>query len=165
MAASSWPGNDLAEVFQPAIDALKPHLREAMVDPASKSAFTLVAAIAFPGVQADDETQQFLYTVADSSAPQPQRLVALLGLARLKPLPARAIQVLLSKTSGLTAGAKLYMLVHALSDREIHSEFAKSLASESVTEQKTAAGVLATTADCGSALDDLLAVKSQTDLD
>lgn len=163
--ALSFPDDTVTDVFQHALDAFKQHLREALSDQTSKWAFTLVAVTAFPGVQPDEDTAELLYRFAESKAPEPQRSVALLGLARIRPLPIRARDTILSDTRTLTPDARLGIWGYALADPEIHAQFVKSLSGDNVAEQRVATRVLARTADCHAALADLRALKSQAALD
>jgi hypothetical protein len=151
--------------FRPAIEALQAHIPGASADTESKWAGSLVSLTAFVGIQPTPPTVGLIYRMIDSKN---QRLgnIALLALARIKPLPPGASKILLSRSAALDEKGRLEMWACALDELDMREAFLKYLDSEDVEDQRLATLVLSQfNGSTQPILDQLALLRGRKDLD
>jgi hypothetical protein len=155
----------IQDYFRPAMEALQEHMPEASADTDSKWALSLVSLTAVVGLQPAPSTVELIYRMLDGKNTH-FRNIALLALARIKPLPPDANKILLSRGVALDPKGRLEMWSLALDDAEVREAFLKYLDSEHVEDQRLATLVLSQiNVSPQPILDQLLRLKGLKDLD
>jgi hypothetical protein len=155
----------IQDYFRPAMEALQKHMPEASTDTESKWARSLVSLTAVVGLQPNPPMVGLIYRMLDGKN---KRLgnIALLALARIKPLPPDANKILLSRGAGLDPKGRLEIWAFTLDDPDVREAFLKYLDSENVEDQRLATLVLSQTkAPAQPILDQLVRLRSRKDLD
>lgn len=133
------------EKFHPAISVLERHLSEALADENSKWGVSIVGLTAYVGLTPSSQGLALMYRMAEYKDESAQGL-AILALAKLKPIPPEAKQVLftrLNKIAGKISGPPvLSALTFAISDPDVLQAFVTSAESEDVDNQRIATQVL-----------------------
>jgi len=151
--------------FRPAMEALQQHLPRDLGDAESKWAGSLVSLTAFVGLQPNSPMVGLIYRMLDGKN---KRLgnIALLALARIKPLPPDANKILLTRGAGLDPKGRLEMWAFALDDPDVREAFLKYLDSENVEDQRLATLVLSQIqTPAQPILGHLVQIRSRKDLD
>jgi hypothetical protein len=131
----------IQDYFRPAMEAFQKHMPEASADTESKWARSLVSLTAVVGLQPNPPMVGLIYRMLDGKNKMLGN-IALLALARIKPLPPDANKILLTRGAGLDPKGRLEMWAFALDDPDVREAFLKYLDSENVEDQRLATLVL-----------------------
>ena len=130
------------EAFRPAIRLFEAHLDEALADPTSKWAWSIVSLTAFVGLQPRPRTIALFRLLVDSKDERVQE-IAMVALARLHPRPAEAKQTLISRLDKVHAGVRILVASYALDDPDFLAILTKFLEGTDPDEQRDAIRILA----------------------
>jgi hypothetical protein len=137
----------VGEVFRAAIPVFESHLNEAELDRNSRWATSLVSLTAFAGLQPSSRALRLMYRMVDDKDERTQGL-ALLGLARLKPLPSEAKQILISRLvkapDKMSGPDVLGILTYALDDPDVQTILLESASSDDPKAQWAVVNMLYT---------------------
>ncbi|MEO8368839.1 MAG: hypothetical protein ABI806_06545 [Candidatus Solibacter sp.] len=143
---SGLVGVDIAAIqdrFLPAIPVFENHLASASTDDEKfQWAMSIASLTAFVGLQPTPDGLSLFYRMVESGH-EGNRRIALLALARVKPLPAKAKGLILHHYPGEFPSARLGRFAFALEDADIQKEFVSFLDSDEVQDQQLAAKTLA----------------------
>jgi hypothetical protein len=135
------PGLDpsFSELFRPAVAIFESHLDEALKEPEDTHGWShpIASLTAFVGLQPSPRTLTLFYRMAKSKSPGDSGL-GLIALARLKPLPLEAKNIILSRTKSTGLQSNAEILSFAIDDPDVMKRFLKSLESDNVDEQRAA---------------------------